>query len=159
MKIFKDFLISAIVTCFFVGRSPFAPGTFGSICAFPIYFGISYLLAGDYCLIALVIFLLFIIGVIFSSLYIANTENKDPKEVVIDELVGQMIVIYFCNANFPYIYILAFLLFRFFDIYKPWPIGLVDKNMKSGLGIMLDDILAAIFAIMVLCLIDNFSRY
>lgn len=154
MKNFKDFLISAIVTCFFVGRTPFAPGTFGSICAFPIYYGISYTLGDDNYIIPISILLLFSIGVILSNFYIANRENKDPKEVVIDEVVGQMIVIYFCNSLLSYnnhsflnIYILPFFFFRFFDIYKPWPISLVDKNMKSGFGIMFDDILAAVFAI------------
>lgn len=161
MRIFKNFVISSIVTCFFVGRIKIAPGTFGSGCAFPIYFGLSYCLGGDNCLIAIAILLLFLIGVKFSTYYIENRENKDPKEVVIDEVVGQMMVIYFCNNLLTYksddflnIYILPFFFFRFFDIYKPWPISLVDKKMKSGFGIMFDDILAAIFAMISMFLMQ-----
>lgn len=165
MKNWKDFCISFMVTCVFVGRIRFAPGTFGSVCAFPIYFAISYLLYNDSLFIGLFIILLFFIGVILSSIYIKNLDNKDPKEVVIDEVIGQIIVIYFFDIFYTYRddivslwwqYILAFLFFRFFDIYKPWPISLVDANIKSGFGIMLDDVLAAIFAIISLIVIKSF---
>jgi phosphatidylglycerophosphatase A len=109
---------------------------------------------------------LFIAGTYFTSLYIKETGREDPKEVVIDEVVGQMFTILLsCLASsfvhnsslseklssdtidFIFMFVLPFGLFRFFDIVKPWPINWIDKNIKGGIGVMLDDILAAIFAI------------
>ncbi|WP_375326538.1 phosphatidylglycerophosphatase A [Candidatus Tisiphia endosymbiont of Nemotelus uliginosus] len=110
--------------------------------------------------------LLFIIGVYFSSHYSKHIrKEEDPSEVVIDEIVGQMLTIILTSfsvlfihwsgltqylseefINWIFIFILPFILFRFFDIIKPWPINWCDKNIKGGIGIMLDDVLAAIFA-------------
>jgi phosphatidylglycerophosphatase A len=111
-------------------------------------------------------FILFLVGTIFSSHYIKlHTESGDPKEVVIDEVVGQMLTSVLCFfgsmmivktrlvqkvdidiLNFIFVFLLPFTLFRIFDIFKPWPINYIDQNVKGGLGIMLDDIMAAIFA-------------
>ncbi len=160
MKKNKDFLISIVVTCFFIGRIKIAPGTLGSLCAFPIYFMLSFLLEQNFQLILFAIVALFVIGTICSSLYIKHSRDKDPKEIVIDEVVGQMLVIYhvcyFNEASGLFAeYILPFLFFRFFDIYKPWPISLADKRIKSGFGVMIDDVLAAVFAIALLFLVNS----
>ncbi len=114
------------------------------------------------------IFVLFIVGTICSSLYVKATEREDPKEVVIDEVVGQMLVVTIASfsvvfahkskigemlgetsTNFVFLFLMPFVLFRLFDIFKPWPIDWLDKNVKGGIGIMLDDVLAAVFAIVV----------
>ncbi len=180
----KDTLIKIIVTCFFVGKIKYAPGTFGSLLAFPIsYFVVGASMRSDFRIningynpaelellttfaaLGSVILLLFIIGTIFSSLYVKMTGRQDPKEVVIDEVVGQMLVIalssfsiaFIHNAGFDlklgsgvtdfcFLFLMPFVLFRVFDIFKPWPIDWVDENIHGGLGIMLDDVLAAIFA-------------
>lgn len=112
-----------------------------------------------------VILLLFIIGTIFSHLYVKMTGREDPKEVVIDEVVGQMITIALSSFSIAFIYnaglhlkigkeltdfcllfLMPFVLFRIFDIFKPWPIDWIDQNIHGALGIMLDDVLAGIFA-------------
>lgn len=113
--------------------------------------------------------ILFFTGVIYSSLYSSRISKEDPSEIVIDEFVGQLLTIICCifmlpsftKTEYQFLQILgvtsenvvyftifiAFILFRFFDIIKPWPIDYVDNNVKGGLGIMLDDIIAATFAI------------
>jgi phosphatidylglycerophosphatase A len=198
--IFK--LAKFISTFGFIGLIKFAPGTFGSIAAFPVAYGIIILsskLSGlgllefsglshamqDITLIAVLqlatIILLFIIGVIASDYYANISQSQDPKEVVIDEVVGQLITVNLCFLGYLFItksnletwlspegLILVFLvalpfaLFRIFDILKPWPIDWMDKNIKGGLGIMLDDVGAAIFAtviyyVIIFSLLDVFG--
>lgn len=147
-----------LVTAFFVGFIPFAPGTFGSLVAIPIALGMfASLGVYGYLGILITIVVLYFVGVVATNYYIAGGGNQDPKEVVIDEVVGQLIVILMTTpylASLPmdndkagiFVYCASFLLFRFFDILKPWPIRWVDRNCKGGTGVMLDDVVAGIFA-------------
>ena len=75
--------------------------------------------------------------------------TEDPGAIVIDEVAGQWLVLVAAPLD-PLAYALAFLLFRIFDIWKPWPVRWADRHVKGGLGIMLDDILAAIYAVALL---------
>ena len=75
--------------------------------------------------------------------------TKDPGAIVIDEVAGQWLVL-LGAARDPVFYFLAFLLFRIFDIWKPWPVSWADRHLAGGLGIMLDDLLAAVYAVLVL---------
>ena len=111
-----------------------------------------------------VIFLITLVIFFYSFIAINNSFNEfkseDPQEIVIDEVVGQMLVliampIYETLYPLPavYYYVSAFLLFRLFDIWKPYPISYVDNNVKGALGIMLDDILASIYTIIILTVI------
>lgn len=122
-----------------------APGTFGSlvglICAVflrnKIPMGISYLLVG----------IIFLLGW-YASGYCEGRVffREDPKEIIVDEFVGMMVV----SLSIPFfasMQVLGFVCFRFFDIYKPYPIGLVEQVTMGGMGVMLDDILAGIFSI------------
>ena len=72
--------------------------------------------------------------------------NQDPKEVVIDEVAGQGIALIFCPLAWPW-FLAAFILFRFFDILKPWPVGWIDRNLHGGFGIMADDLVAGLYAL------------
>lgn len=165
----KEFLNELIVTGLFVGKIKYAPGTFGSLLAFPITIlmvlcGV-YIIGSDYgVFIAQIaaILLLFIVGIITSNYYIKRTGRQDPKEIVIDEIVGQMLTILLTSPSLIFIteggtasqnvaaifclFIMPFALFRLFDIKKPWPINWMDQNIHGGLGVMLDDIMAALFA-------------
>ncbi|WP_218460397.1 phosphatidylglycerophosphatase A [Rickettsia sp. TH2014] len=179
-KQFSEFF----ATFFYIGKIKYCPGTFGSIAAFPltyflIYFIVNHkiiipfssLTLGEVQLISIFIIsfslclILLILGTYFTKIYLNYTNSEDPKEVVIDEVVGQMltIVLVFFSAlfaneshlikyfspltiNIILLLILPFCLFRFFDIVKPWPINWFDKNIKGSIGVMLDDLLAAIFA-------------
>ncbi len=187
-------IIKFIVTGCYVGLIRLAPGTFGSLLAFPIFililnlsikyklrFSISSLppmqqeLLTVAILIILVCVILFILGIFLVDKYIIQVGREDPKEVVIDEIVGQMltvilsapICVFAHNSflvdkispnmiDFIFLFLLPFVLFRFFDIYKPWPINWLDKNVKGGLGVMIDDVLAAIFA-SVMCYALTFA--
>jgi phosphatidylglycerophosphatase A len=176
----KFSLTTIIVTFFGVGFSPIAPGTLGSIVAFPLYFllalGLIYIKGGGSSLASpdltnsLLVFFtgLFFVGAWAIDHYSARTKKHDPKEVVIDEVVGQSLTICIIIFFLPYIGVdslkkfidigiseinlvwinlfSAFVLFRLFDIFKPWPINYIDKNFKGGFGVMLDDVAAAIFA-------------
>ena len=138
-------------TGFGVGLLPFAPGTWGSILAVIIAWGIVDIF-GHLTLLVTTI-LCFFIGILASESCIKNFSSSDPKQVVIDEIVAQFLVLLVLPLDL-LSYLLALFLFRFFDIFKPWPICWVDRNIKGGFGIMADDVLAAIYAIIILYLVS-----
>ena len=125
------------------GLAPKAPGTFGTLVAFPLY-----MLIADYTMpIELaMITLLFLLGIWTSNLTGKALGASDHGSIVWDEIVAMMLVLTFlphCYIN----YTVAFLLFRLFDIWKPFPIRQCDAKIKGGFGVMLDDILAAVYTI------------
>ena len=130
------------------GLVPFAPGTFGTLAAIPIYLlisGVSSLVYGVLTLIGL-IFGVRICEIAVASL--ARNSNKavhDHPSIVWDEIIGFLITMIFVPLS-PLTLCLGFVLFRFFDILKPWPIRVVDRNVHGGLGIMMDDVIAGVFA-------------
>jgi phosphatidylglycerophosphatase A len=184
-----------ISTWFGIGKIAIAPGTMGSLAAFPVFILFHYLLAfttseQEYVnLFLLLTALLYVIGQWATGVYMKKTAKHDPKEIVIDEVVGQLLVflagfilianklnlfdhLYLTSDNtltskistfftthpihtsyissaIP-IYLICFVLFRFFDILKPWPISWCDKNIKGSFGVMFDDLFAAMYAIVVL---------
>ncbi|OWZ25064.1 phosphatidylglycerophosphatase A family protein [Wolbachia endosymbiont of Wuchereria bancrofti] len=142
------FLYKLISTWWLSGTVKKMPGTVGSLAAYPIV----PLVLSDKILGAAIILFLFLIGLWSTDNYIKHYQTShDPKEVVIDEVVGQFLTIFLISVllnqevNCPLL-LLCFLFFRFFDIIKTWPINLIDKNIKGPLGVMLDDIIAAILA-------------
>jgi phosphatidylglycerophosphatase A len=164
-----------LATWFHSGLSPKAPGTMGTLAAIPfiwltlhyggmlfgeLQFGASqYAIGGGPGLSLSLLYatlLTTFVGWPVAQLYVKKTGREDPKEVVIDEVAGAFLTITLVLYSLPFlthvilpnaiILFLAILLFRFFDIVKPWPISWMDRNIKGGLGIMLDDLVAAIFA-------------
>jgi phosphatidylglycerophosphatase A len=140
---FTDKIHIVIATWFFSGFLPKAPGTWGSLAALPVgalihlYFGWPALLAASA--------LLFPIGVWSSSVYVRVYDKDDPGQVVIDEVVGIWIALALLPLSL-FWYLVGFALFRVFDVLKPFPISYLDRNIKGGLGIMVDDVLAGVFA-------------
>ena len=144
-----------------IGKIKYAPGTFASlISCFLFLFLINIFNIGFVLLIMIVIFL-------YSFIAMNNSfdefESDDPKEIVIDEVLGQMLVLLaipIYEILYPldglYYYILSFLLFRLFDIWKPFPVSYADNKIKGSLGIMLDDILAALYSIIIMIVIFFF---
>ena len=144
-----------------IGKIKYAPGTIASlITCFLFLLLLNILNITEIFLITIIVFC-------YSFVAINNSFNEfksdDPQEIVIDEVVGQMlpllaIPIYETLYPLPKIYycVSAFLLFRLFDVWKPYPISYVDHNVKGSLGIMLDDILASVYSIMVLCVVCFF---
>ena len=132
-----------VATWFGAGLLPRAPGTWGSLVALPF---IWYARAtfGSFGL-ALALAVTFAAGCWASAVFVARTGERDPPRVVVDEVVGQGLTLVIAPAD-PFLYLLGFLLFRLFDIVKPWPIGWVERKAGTVLGIMLDDVLAAVYA-------------
>jgi|OM-RGC.v1.023313706 Phosphatidylglycerophosphatase A and related proteins len=149
-------LVNTIVTFFGAGLAPKAPGTMGSLAAMPFVVLAHQLHAME--VLAVVTLLAALIGVWASRKYLEATgKTDDPKEIVIDEVAGQWLVfaamplMYLpASYNMLWIYAVGFAAFRFFDILKPWPICVIDRNMKGPWGIMLDDIAAAVAALVLL---------
>lgn len=141
---------SLICRWFGVGLLPVAPGTAGSLAALPfaylihIYFGGTGLLAAAMTM--------FFIGWAACSHYLIYSSESDPKEVVVDEVAGQWVVLSVLLPTWQS-YLVGFLLFRFFDVVKPWPISVVDRKMKTALGVMLDDVLAGFYPVLLLLLV------
>ncbi len=136
----KVFSIKCFSSVLFIGYIPFASGTFAT--AFTV---LPYLLLrGNMPLYLSVTVFLFFAGVLASTEAEKLLGEKDPHKVVIDELVGFLVTMAFVPSGTPYI-IAGFLLFRLFDIWKPWPIrGL--QALPGGWGIMIDDVLAGVYA-------------
>ena len=146
------------LTFFMLGKIKYAPGTLASlITCFLFIFLINVINITIIFLITLILFLYSFVAINYSF---EAFKSDDPQEIVIDEVVGQMLPllalpIYETLYPLPaiYYYISAFLLFRLFDIWKPFPVNYVDENVSGSLGIMLDDIVAGIYSIIFLFLI------
>lgn len=151
---------------FFIGYSKYAPGTVASfitslmfIFLYNFQVNILYLIS-SICLIF-----------IYSTYAIDRLKKKftdiDAKEIVIDEFIGQAIpiltiysILNFREIGYFIFYtLISFILFRFFDILKPYPIYIVDKNMKNGFGVVLDDVIAGIYSSIILLIIVSFTYY
>lgn len=158
-------MIALLATFFGSGRFPVAPGTAGSLAACVCGWVLVAYASVWWFLFAT--FAACIVGVLICSAYLKqHPENTDPKEVVIDEVAGQWLSFVVCGilvgyatqspealsflmiraVDEPLIWVAGFICFRAFDIVKPWPISWLDRHIKGGLGIMLDDIAAGIIA-------------
>ena len=143
-----------IATWFGAGLLPKAPGTWGSLAALPFAYVIS-AYTGAHILITGIVFL-FCIGTWVSNKVEESAQKKDPGFIVVDEVVGQWIALlplpFLYDYFTPYLSFfpvtgVSFLTFRLFDIWKPWPIKHVEKKLPGGLGIMVDDVIAGIYAL------------
>ncbi len=132
-----------VATFLGAGLSPLAPGTVGSLAALPFAWLIHTWLGPGALLAAAAA--AFAIGWWAAGVYARAGGEPDPGTVVIDEVAGQWLTLAAVAAT-PLNYAIGFALFRFFDIVKPWPASRIDRHMHGGMGIMLDDIVAAIYA-------------
>ena len=148
-----------IVTMFGIGLVKYFPGTFASLVTASIYY-FFYTVKINYFLLIFINFFLFLYSIWMINNLESEFEEIDSKEIVIDEFLGQSIPILFfyaifyegsvSNTFFLIIIFLSFVGFRFFDILKPYPINYVDKNIKNGFGVILDDLIAGFFTLIVL---------
>lgn len=142
-----DKFYTTIATGFFAGFSSVAPGTVGTLVAIPLYFIVN-LFFGSFLTFLFGIGLM-VLGYFASEFYSSISEEKDPKEVVIDEIAAFYMLLYFAPLGTFSMMIklpILFGLFRFFDIVKLYPANIAEK-LEGGLGIMLDDIVAAAYAL------------
>jgi phosphatidylglycerophosphatase A len=138
-----------LATGFGIGYSPVAPGTLGTLVAIPIYYFLSDIPSPLYEIT--------LIGFFFLSVWISENAQiffgkKDDQRIVIDEIVGFLITMLWVPKTFPFI-IIGFFLFRFFDILKPFPIRRLERKLKGGFGVVLDDVMAGVYANIVLHLV------
>ena len=130
-----------LATWFGLGLLTPAPGTWGSLGAITIWYLAEFLHSSTY--IILPIFILF--SWLVCSLAAQDSDTKDHSAILIDEVAGMLVALSFVPYGF-ITYACTFLLIRLYDIWKPWPISFADKNVKGGLGILLDDLIAGLFA-------------
>ena len=129
------------------GLAPKAPGTFGTIAAIPVYLLISLLNSFTTYLVATA--LISIAGIWICGMTSKDLDVHDHPGIVWDEIAGYLITMILVPLTWYWI-LVGFILFRTFDILKPWPISWLDKKVSGGLGIMLDDIIAGIFALILM---------
>ncbi len=135
------------------GAIPFAPGTFGTLFAIPFYLLLRPL--------PLVFYIIFVIAFIIASSWICDhvsreTHTHDHPGMCIDEFAGFFVTMIAAPSGWQWI-LIGFLLFRLFDIWKPWPIHVMDEKIHGGFGMVLDDVVAGIFAMIVLQVIHHLS--
>jgi phosphatidylglycerophosphatase A len=147
------------VTCLGIGSFRFAPGTIASFVTTIFLFSLFHIINLSNNIILIGLILIFIYSFFAVSKYIKYNENKDPKEVVIDEFIGQSIPIYLYEIAHGAIknsqetalfYLYIFILFRFFDIKKPFPVNYFDKEFKNSFGVILDDVVAGLYVVLTL---------
>jgi phosphatidylglycerophosphatase A len=127
------------------GLFPVAPGTVGTLAS--LFFWLPLMVWGvSWWQMSIVIIVLTLVGTIAADKTAVLLGKEDPKEVVIDEVVGQGIALLFCPLAWQW-FVAAFILFRIFDVLKPWPVGWADKNLHGGIGIMADDVIAGFIAL------------
>lgn len=144
-------LILFLATGFYSGYAPFAPGTAGSVVGLVLAWGVTVPLEHRSPLTALaLIAALFAVGCWLSERAEKLLDQHDSSHIVIDEIVGMALTMYLCPATSWMAFGAGFALFRLFDILKPEPAGLIDRRMRGGVAVMLDDVAAAIYANLVL---------
>ena len=156
------------VTMFGLGKVPKIPGTFGSFATIVILYIFFHILNLSSISILLVLMFIFFFSFLAVAVHIKDNENKDPREVIIDEFIGQSIPIYLYEISHGteksaeealIFYGVCFILFRFFDIIKPFPVSYFDKNFKNSFGVIMDDICAGFYVVLSLIFFMILSKY
>ena len=155
IKIFN----SLFVTMLGLGKIKYLPGTIGSFVTIIILYYLFHIINLSPNIILFFLILIFIYSFYAVSSHIENNENKDPGEIIIDEFIGQSIPIYLYEISHGtekteneaiIFYGICFILFRYFDIMKPFPVSFFDKNFKNSFGVIMDDVCAGFYVVLSL---------
>ena len=161
-------LNTIFVTIFGLGKIPKIPGTFGSLATVFVLYLFFHKLNISSNLILIVLIIIFIYSFFAVAVYIKDNEDKDPKEIIIDEFIGQSIPIYLYEISHGtekssdealIFYGVCFILFRFFDIAKPFPVNFFYKNYKNSFGVIMDDVCAGFYVVLSLICFMLLSSY
>ena len=153
---------------FNLGKIKFIPGTFGSFATVIILYILFHIFDLSSNLILLSLIIIFIYSFFAVANHIKDNDNKDPGEIIIDEFIGQSIPIYLYEVSHGteksseeaiIFYAICFVLFRFFDIKKPFPVSFFDKNFKNSFGVIMDDVFAGIYVVLSLICFMVLSSY
>ena len=156
------------VTMFGLGKIKFIPGTFGSFATVIILYILFHIFDLSSNLILLGLIIIFIYSFSAVANHIKDNDNKDPGEIIIDEFIGQSIPIYLYEVSHGteksseeaiIFYAICFVLFRFFDIKKPFPVSFFDKNFKNSFGVIMDDVCAGLYVVLSLICFMVLSSY
>ncbi len=156
------------VTMIGIGKIKMIPGTFGSLATVIILYILFHIFNISSNLILLGLVIIFIYSFSAVANHIENFEDKDPREIVIDEFIGQSIPIYLYEVSHGtekspneaiIFYAICFILFRFFDIRKPFPVSYFDKNYKNSFGVIMDDVCAGLYVVLSLICFMFLSSY
>jgi len=153
----KDKIIKFYLTGLFIGKINYMPGTFGTLLGILIFFFLSNN-SLIFNIILLSIFFIISIYILNLAKYRKIFRKVDDKSIVIDEIFGYLFFMIFFEPTLENI-IIGFILFRIFDILKPYPIFLIDNNLKNSVGVMLDDILAAIYSGLILFIFNYAVKF
>ena len=154
------------VTLFGIGKIKKIPGSIASLVATLFLFFLFHILNISPNIVLIFVIIIFFISIYAVNIFIKDLENKDPKEIVIDEFIGQSIplCLYEVAHNVPKetteilkIYFIMFVLFRIFDISKPFPASYYEKNFKNSLGVIMDDVCAGLYVVAILVLYMVFT--
>jgi len=154
-------IIFLFVTLFGIGKLKKIPGSYASLATTIFLFILFHVLYFSPNIVLIGVVIVFLISLYAVNIFIKNLDNKDPKEVVIDEFIGQSIPI--CLYEIVHegtketsqvltFYFTMFILFRIFDIVKPYPVSYYDKNFKNSFGVIMDDVCAGLYVVAVLVL-------
>ena len=147
------------VTMFGIGKIKFIPGTLGSFVTVIILYLLFHVFNISSSKILIFLIIVFILSFAAVANYIKKSENKDPGEIIIDEFIGQSIPIYLYEISHGtekstneaiIFYGICFILFRYFDIMKPFPVNFIDKNFKNSFGVIMDDVCAGLYVVLSL---------
>ena len=154
------------VTLFAIGKIKKIPGSLASLVTTLFLFFLFHILNISPNIVLISVIIIFFISLYAVNIFIKDLENKDPKEVVIDEFIGQSIplCLYEVAHNVPKetaeilkFYFIMFILFRIFDITKPFPVSYYEKNFKNSLGVIMDDVCAGLYVVAILVLYMVFT--
>ena len=154
------------VTLFGIGKIKKIPGSFASLATTLFLFFLFHILNVSPNIILFFVVIIFFISLYSVNIFIKDLDNKDPKEIVIDEFIGQSIPI--CLYEIAHkgaketnevliFYFIMFILFRIFDITKPYPVSYYDRNFKNSFGVIMDDVVAGLYVVAVLVLYMVFT--
>ena len=159
---------SLVVTMFGLGKIKIIPGTVGSFATIIILYILFHILDISSNLILLFLIIIFIYSFSAVASHIKDNDDKDPREIIIDEFIGQSIPIYLYEISHGtqkspdeaiIFYTICFILFRFFDIKKPFPVSYFDKNFKNSFGVIMDDVCAGLYVVLSLICFMVLSSY
>ncbi len=149
------------VTLFGIGKISKIPGSIASLVTTMLLFFLFHIINISPNIILIIIIIIFFLSIFAVNIFIKELDNKDPKEVVIDEFIGQSIPICLYEIAHEGIkdtsqlltfYFIMFILFRIFDIAKPYPVSYYDKNFKNSFGVVMDDVCAGLYVVAILVL-------
>ena len=149
------FISNLFVTFFYIGRFPFASGTLGSLIGVVLWY---YLISINLVFLILFFILYFIMSFILTNIYLKRSNKDDPSEVICDEIIGQLIPLSIISiADDTYLILIAFISFRIFDIFKFYPANKAEE-LPGASGVILDDVIAGIYSLIIVFISKYFLQ-